>query len=258
MHRKSVISIAQVDHNLLERIWLASAGWEDVRTRRGRRHADRRVGVIIKDVDLRTRLAWDAALDALGIYRSALCSLDELIEAPKVVEEELDLVIVADPVPHRVDRVAQTISIPVLNAGSHNSEPARAIAESLLLLKHKSKLDDLTLLMVKDDSPIVRSWAQIAALYKMRFIQLANYRGGLPVEMRGVQGSGFIEVVEVGIAEKRKAFSELTKYVEAVRIDNVTQRLSIPKHVFCITSGTSECDRLIAPVCAALLEHALK
>ena len=68
-HPRSLLSLLDLQRIDLERLWLASAGWKDQRSRRRSRFADRRVATIFDGPAFRTRLAFDSAIDAVGAHR---------------------------------------------------------------------------------------------------------------------------------------------------------------------------------------------
>lgn len=258
MHKGSLISLGQAGRNTLERLWIAASGWNDVRTRRGRRHADRRAGVLLSSADLRTRLGWDAALDALGIHRSALLSVEEVIKWPEVVADELDLIVIADKHPNTINEIANRLAIPIINAGNPLGEPAKVVAESLHVIKRTGTINNATLLYIGADSPILRSWIEVMQICSGKLIQLAPLHTGVNRDyLSSINLNAQVEVVEAAHSDQDIALRELSRYADIVRLADPRQSLLIERQAIWFEGQSSAAQRILAPVAAAMVETAL-
>lgn len=256
-NKSSFLSLSHGGQGVLEKLWLATAGWKNLDTRRGNRHADRRAGVLLSGSDLRTRLAWDVALNALGVYKTSLDSLSEVIEYPEVVSSELDVLVLADSRMGMLTKVDNIVSSNIVNAGSHEEQPSRGVAETLYLVQKLGSLVGASILLIGADNSQMRNWVKLAGVLSLHVTQLCYTGQGFPADLRGSFGNGVVEVVEAKHSQFIQAISYMSQRADVVRTQIPWQKIYTNSKALTYVSSAQEVEDIITPASAAILEHCL-
>lgn len=107
----------------------------------------------------RTRLSFETAMlrlggrvvSVVGMESSSLVKGETLYDTAKVVENFVDVIAMRHPQPGSVREVANSASIPVINAGDGAGEhPTQALLDAVTMKQIHGKLEGLTVAMVGD------------------------------------------------------------------------------------------------------------
>jgi aspartate carbamoyltransferase catalytic subunit len=131
-----------------------------VRTRRVvRLLADRLVAVIFLEPSTRTRLSFETAIQRLGARpitvadpkSSSAAKGESLTDTARTVEGYVDCIVIRQPETGGARRVADAVSIPVINGGDGSGQhPTQALLDLYTIRKEKGNLEGLTVAMVGD------------------------------------------------------------------------------------------------------------
>lgn len=174
--RRSLISLLDLTREDLERIWLAAAGWRAAGVRRRGRRRDARVATIMPPRGYRTKLAFDAAIDAIGAHRVdvpvELGAAEPVEDTAAILSGAVDAVVVRTPDHDVVTRLAEACEVPVVNAMTDRGHPCEVISEAFTLLERGRLLDGLRVVAVGAGTNVVRSWCELAAHVELDLIQV--------------------------------------------------------------------------------------
>ncbi|UNX53160.1 hypothetical protein MF406_08920 [Georgenia sp. TF02-10] len=201
-HARSLLSLRQLGRDDLERLWIAAAGWQEQRTRRRARFADRRVATIFEGPAMRTRLAFDAAIDAVGAHRVdlplTLGAREPVADTAAVLSGAVDAVVVRVPAHATLLELADACAVPVVNAMTDAGHPVEIFSEAFSVLQRRGPLDDLVVVFVGADTNTLRSWCELTVPFGLTVRQVCPPGRELPAQVRDeLAGGGAAGRVEV-------------------------------------------------------------
>jgi aspartate carbamoyltransferase catalytic subunit len=121
--------------------------------------ADRLVAVIFLEPSTRTRLSFETAILRLGARpitvadpkSSSAAKGESLTDTARTVEGYADCIVLRQPETGGAKRVADAVSIPVINGGDGSGQhPTQALLDLYTIQKEKGALEGLTVAMVGD------------------------------------------------------------------------------------------------------------
>ncbi|RPF28407.1 ornithine carbamoyltransferase [Georgenia muralis] len=187
-HPRSLLSLLDLQRIDLERLWLASAGWKDQRSRRRSRFADRRVATIFDGPAFRTRLAFDSAIDAVGAHRVdlpvVLGEREPIEDTAAILSGAVDAVVVRSTSHGALGALAEACEVPVINAMSDAGHPVEVFSEAFSVLERLGPLDDVVLTFVGEATNMLRSWAELTVPFAIEVRQLCPPGHSLEQDLR--------------------------------------------------------------------------
>ncbi|GAA1639560.1 ornithine carbamoyltransferase [Georgenia ruanii] len=175
-HARTLLSLLDLPRTEIERLWLASAGWKEQRSRRRERFADRRVATIFDGPALRTRLAYDTAIDAVGAHRVdlplVLGEREPIADTAAILSDAVDAVVVRAPEHTDVLALAEACQVPVINAMTDRGHPVEVFSEAFSVLERRGPIDDVVLTFVGEDSNVLRSWCELTVGFELQVRQV--------------------------------------------------------------------------------------
>ena len=175
-HARTLLSLLDLPRTEIERLWLASAGWKEQRSRRRERFADRRVATIFDGPALRTRLAYDTAIDAVGAHRVdlplVLGEREPIDDTAAILSDAVDAVVVRAPDHADVVALAEACEVPVINAMTDAGHPVEVFSEAFSVLERRGPIDDVVLTFVGEDSNVLRSWCELTVGFELQVRQV--------------------------------------------------------------------------------------
>jgi aspartate carbamoyltransferase catalytic subunit len=121
--------------------------------------ADRLVAVIFLEPSTRTRLSFETAIQRLGARpitvadpkSSSAAKGESLTDTARTVEGYVDCIVMRQPETGGAKRVADAVSIPVINGGDGSGQhPTQALLDLYTIQKERGALEGLTVAMVGD------------------------------------------------------------------------------------------------------------
>ena len=121
--------------------------------------ADRLVAVIFLEPSTRTRLSFETAIQRLGARpvtvadpkSSSAAKGESLTDTARTIEGYVDCIVIRQPETGGARRVADAVSIPVINGGDGSGQhPTQALLDLYTIQKEKGNLEGLTVAMVGD------------------------------------------------------------------------------------------------------------
>ncbi|WP_127127586.1 ornithine carbamoyltransferase [Georgenia sp. SYP-B2076] len=198
-HARTLLSLLDLQRSDIERLWLAAAGWSDQRSRRRSRFTDRRVATIFDGPALRTRLAYDTAIDAVGAHRVdlplVLGEREPISDTASILSDAVDAVVVRARDHEAVVALAEACDVPVINAMTDAGHPVEVFSEAYSVLERRGPIDDVTLTFVGEASNMLRSWCELTVGFELQVRQVCPPGHGLDEEFladlakRGQRGS---------------------------------------------------------------------
>ncbi|WP_448072279.1 ornithine carbamoyltransferase [Georgenia yuyongxinii] len=171
-HARSLLSLLDLPRPEIERLWLASAGWKDQRSRRRARFADRRVATIFDGPAFRTRLAFDTAIDAVGAHRVdlpvVLGEREPIEDTARILSSAVDAVVVRARDHQSVAALAAACDVPVINAMTDAGHPVEIFSEAFSVLERRGPIDDVVLTFVGDATNVLRSWCELTVGFELQ------------------------------------------------------------------------------------------
>lgn len=126
--------------------------------------AGRAVGMIFEKPSTRTRVSFEVAIALMGGHPLALSSSDlqlgrgETIEdTGRVLSRYLDAVVLRTFGQERLEAMASTSTVPVVNALSDYEHPCQCLADLLTVLEHRGELAGLSLAYLGDGNNVAHS-----------------------------------------------------------------------------------------------------
>ncbi len=175
-HARTLLSLLDLPRTEIERLWLASAGWKAQRSRRRERFADRRVATIFDGPALRSRLAYDTAIDAVGAHRVdlpvVLGEREPIEDTAAVLSDAVDTVVVRAPNHADVVALAAACDVPVINAMTDAGHPVEVLSEAFSVLERRGPIDDVVLTFVGEDTNTLRSWCELTVGFELQVRQV--------------------------------------------------------------------------------------
>lgn len=172
--------------------------------------AGKQVGLIFEKPSTRTRVSFEVAVSSMGGHAVVLRG-DELqlgrgetiSDTGKVLSRYLDAIVVRTFGQERLVELAQTSSVPVVNALSDYSHPCQALADLQTIRERKTKLEGLALAYLGDGNNVAHSllFAGVKSGMDVRIASPSRYAPSGDVVKRcreiGVETGGRATVTEV-------------------------------------------------------------
>ncbi|MFH5823328.1 ornithine carbamoyltransferase [Georgenia sp. AZ-5] len=182
-HDRSLLTLLDLSRPEIERLWLAAAGWKDQRSRRRARFADRRVATVFDGPALRSRLAYDTAIDAVGAHRVDLpVPLDDrepVEDVAAILSGAVDAVVVRAANHEGLAAFAEACDVPVINAMSDAGHPVEVFSEAFSVLERRGPIDDVVLTFVGEATNVLRSWCELTVGFELEVRQVCPPGHGL-------------------------------------------------------------------------------
>jgi aspartate carbamoyltransferase catalytic subunit len=182
----------------------------------------------------RTRLSFETAMlrlggrviTVVGMENSSLAKGETLHDTAKVVENYADIMVMRHPSPGSAKELADSASVPVINAGDGSSEhPTQALLDLFTIQKERGKIEGLTIALVGDlkFGRTVHSLSYLLANYKVRLMLVSPNALKMPKEV-----TDFLQTKGVEFEETEKLEDALQKadVVYATRVQR--ERFSDP------------------------------
>lgn len=166
--------------------------------------AGKLMAALFYEPSTRTRLSFETAMNrlggrvisAVGMEHSSLSKGETLYDTAKVVENYADVIVVRHPGTGSAAELAESASVPVINAGDGAGEhPTQALLDLLTIKKMHGQIDGLTVAMVGDlkYGRTVHSLSQMLSHYGAKLIFVSPDALKMPNSVKAVlSGRGVV------------------------------------------------------------------
>jgi len=167
----SVSDLSSEDIRLLisDAVDMKAGGWTS-------RCAGKTLALVFEKPSLRTRVSFEVAMRQMGgesLYLSpaevGLGEREPVSDVACVLSRYVDVVVARTFSHSTVERLAESASVPVINALSDREHPCQALADLLTIYEKKGELEGLTLAYIGDGNNVAASLLLAAALVGMNF-----------------------------------------------------------------------------------------
>ncbi len=142
----------------------------------------------------RTRLSFEAAMNRLGgrvltvvgSEYSSLAKGETLWDTGKMIEKYVDVIVMRHPQPGSPKEIAESASVPVINAGDGSGEhPTQALLDVFTITQERKKVDGLTIALVGDlkYGRTVHSLSHLLPHFKIKLILVSPEKLRMPSEI---------------------------------------------------------------------------
>lgn len=185
-HDRTLLTLLDLPRSEIERLWLGAAGWKVQGSRRRSRFADRRVATIFDGPSLRSRLAWDTGIDAVGAHRVdlpvVLGEREPVEDTAATLSDGVDAVVVRTRDHEMLRALAEAAEVPVVNAMTDAGHPVEILAEAYTLLERRGPLENLVVTFVGEATNTLRSWCELTVGFDIHVRQVCPPGHGLDEE----------------------------------------------------------------------------
>lgn len=157
---RNLISMQDLDRNLIDRILAVAAEMEEVALKRSRMLETKIMATLFFEASTRTRLSFESAMhrlggSVLGFAEAGTSSAggkgETLADTIRTVERYADVIVIRHPLDGSARVSAEFSSVPVINAGSGSEEhPTQALLDLYSIKKLKGKIDGLSISLCGD------------------------------------------------------------------------------------------------------------
>jgi ornithine carbamoyltransferase len=176
------------------------------------------VAMIFEKPSTRTRVSFEVGIAGLGAHPLALSSTElqlgrgETIEdTGRVLSRYVDAIVLRTFGQERLEALARTATVPIVNALSDFEHPCQCLADLLTVREHKGRLEGLTLAYVGDGNNVAHSLLIGGAKAGMS-VRVATPPGYEPIpqvvqraeELAGAAGAGGRIMVTEDVAEAER------------------------------------------------------
>ncbi|MDR0888729.1 MAG: ornithine carbamoyltransferase [Coriobacteriales bacterium] len=144
------------------------------------------VAVILEKPSLRTRVSFEVGIERMGAQpvilsdsHSAFSRGESIEDTVHVLERYVDAIVIRTYEQQKVERIAQTTDIPVVNALTDDFHPCQGLADLLTIKEHKHTLKDLVVAYVGDGNNMANTYIQAATLCGLE-LRIATPKGYEP------------------------------------------------------------------------------
>jgi aspartate carbamoyltransferase catalytic subunit len=227
---KDIISIRDLSKEELEYLLTLATRMEGM----DQRHdllKGRILATLFYEPSTRTKLSFESAMMRLGgrtmgfsdPKASSAAKGETLSDTMKMVEAYSDIVVIRHPLEGAARLAADSISIPVINAGDGaNQHPTQTLLDLYTIMRSKGSLDKLTVAMVGDlkYGRTVHSLATALSHFSVKMIFVSPTQLGMPRDLLAE------------LQEKRIAFQETDSLAPALEAADILYMTRIQKERF--------------------------
>lgn len=146
----------------------------------------RAIALIFEKPSMRTRVSFEVACHRLGAFPVTLGGSDTVFsrgetvsDTTLVLERYCDAIVIRTFEHSKVEAIAATASVPVINSLTDDHHPCQGLADLLTIREHKGGLSGLTIAYVGDGNNMAHTYLQAGALTGMH-VRIATPEGFEP------------------------------------------------------------------------------
>ena len=218
MKCKNLVSVADLEREDIDELFALTAEMKES-SRRGVTDlclAGKTLGMIFEKSSMRTRVSFEVAMTQMGGHAIYLTKHDinlgereSIKDVSKVLSRFIDCVAIRTYEHKTVTELADSSSVPVINALSDYTHPCQALTDLYTIKEKKGSLDNVKLVYVGDGNNVARSLAFLCAKLKVSCTIASPENYELSAQ--------FLDELENNVKDKDSYIKQISDPVEAVK-----------------------------------------
>lgn len=178
MKKRDVLTLRDLDRSELDELLALAISMRKERAAGTARRVclGKKSALVFEKPSLRTRTTFELGMFELGGYAMFMGPNEVNLgvrESPadcaRVLSRLVDLIVVRTFGHHVLEEMAESATVPVVNALSNRFHPCQILADLLTLVDHKVDLNGLSIVFVGDGNNVVNSWLLAAEKFPFHF-----------------------------------------------------------------------------------------